>query len=282
LTLPDEIPHTSVPSLADEQPGLASYPTARASLPPGEIAEGAYAVRYASSVEELDAILRLRFEVFNVELREGLEESFLTGRDQDEFDAQCHHLLVEHRPSGRVIGTYRIQTAAMAQAGYGFYTGTEFDLSGLPGEIVAQSVEVGRACIAVAHRLKPVLFLLWKGLALYMAHNRKRFLFGPCSLTSQDPWDGKRVLDHLERKGLVRHDVAIGAMPGYECVWEGEDPAPEKNDRIELPPLFEIYLRYAGRTCGPPVIDRRFKTIDFFILFDVDALTPRARRIFFG
>jgi len=279
LTLPSETP---LASLAEAQPELAAYPHARESLPPGELAEGAYAVRYAASVEELDAILRLRFDVFNIELREGLEESFATGRDQDEFDAQCHHLLVEHRPSGRIIGTYRIQTAAMARAARGFYTGTEFDLSRLPEEIVVQSVEVGRACIAVEHRLKPVLFLLWKGLALYMAHNQKRFLFGPCSLTSQDPWDGKRVLDYLERKDLVRKDVEVGAMPGYECRWEGEDPAPEKGERIELPPLFDIYLRYAGRTCGPPVIDRRFKTIDFFVLFDVDALSTRARRIFFG
>lgn len=279
MTPPSETP---LASLAEVQPELAAYPQARESLPPGEIAEGAYAVRYASSVEELDAILRLRFDIFNVELREGLEESFATGRDQDEFDAQCHHLLVEHRPSGRVIGTYRIQTAAMARAARGFYTGTEFDLSRLPEEIVAQSVEVGRACIAVEHRLKPVLFLLWKGLALYMAHNQKRFLFGPCSLTSQDPWDGKRVLDYLERKSLVRKDVEVGAMPGYECIWEGDDPAPEKGEHIDLPPLFDIYLRYAGRTCGPPVIDRRFKTIDFFILFDVDALSARARRIFFG
>lgn len=279
MTLPRELP---LPSLVDEQPDLTGYPRERSSLPPGELSEGVYAVRYASSVEELDAILRLRFEVFNVELLEGLEESFATGRDQDEFDAQCHHLLVEHRPSGRVIGTYRIQTAAMARAGRGFYTATEFDLSRLPEEIVAQAVEVGRACIAVEHRLKPVLFLLWKGLALYMAHNQKRFLFGPCSLTSQDPWDGKRVLDYLESKNLVRRDIEIGAVPGYECVWEGEDPSPQKSERVELPPLFDIYLRYAGRTCGPPVIDRRFKTIDFFVLFDVDALSPRARRLFFG
>ena len=279
MTLPREL---LLPSLAEEQPDLAHYPAARESRPSGEIAEGAYAVRCAASVQELDAILRLRYDVFNLELQEGLEKSFLTGRDQDEFDAQCHHLLVEHRPSGRVIGTYRIQTAAMALAGHGFYTGTEFDLRGLPPEIVAQSVEAGRACIAVEHRLKPVLFLLWKGLALYMAHNQKRFLFGPCSLTSQDPWEAKRVLDHLERKDLVRREVAIGAMPGFECVWEGDDPEPEKGERIELPPLFEIYLRYGGRTCGPPVIDRRFKTIDFFILFDVEALSPRARRVFFG
>lgn len=279
MNLPQQEP---LPRLDEEQPELAAYPSARASLPAQVLTNGDYSVRYASSVDELDRLLRLRFEVFNLELKEGLEESFETGRDQDEFDAQCHHLIVEHRPSGRVIGTYRIQTTAMAESARGFYTATEFDLTRLPREVRDSAVEVGRACIAVEHRLKPVLFLLWKGLAVYMAHNRKRFLFGPCSLTSQDPWDGKRALDHLEQKGLVRHDVEIGVVPGFECAWDGADPEPEKAGRVELPPLFEIYLRYAGRVCGAPVIDRRFKTIDFFILFDVDALSDRARRLFFG
>ena len=268
--------------LEEERPDLAGYPPARATLPAGQIVNGDYAVRYASSVDELDRLARLRFEVFNLELHEGLEESFETGRDLDEFDAQCHHLIVEHRPSGRIIGTYRIQTAAMAMAARGFYTATEFDLSGLPAEILDSSVEVGRACIARAHRLKPVLFLLWKGLALYMAHSAKRWLFGPCSLTSQDPWDGKRTLDYLERKGLLRTDIEIGVVPGFECEWEGEDPEPHRALDLELPPLFQIYLRYAGRVCGRPVIDRRFKTIDFFVLFDVEALSDRSRRLFFG
>jgi putative hemolysin len=239
-------------------------------------------VRYARSLAELDELLRLRFAVFNLELDEGLAASYRTGRDFDPFDPQCHHLIVLHRPSGAIVGTYRIQTGAMAAAGRGFYTGAEFDLSRLPAEIVGQAVEVGRACIAREHRLRPVLFLLWKGLALYMAHNRKRWLFGPCSLTSQDPWDGKRALDQLERRGLLRRDVEIAAQPGWECVWAGEDPEPEKAEGLELPPLFEIYLRYAGRVAGPPVLDREFKTIDFFVLFDVEALTPRARRLFFG
>jgi putative hemolysin len=34
--------------------------------------------------------------------------------------------------------------------------------------------------------------------------------------------------------------------------------------------------------CGPPAIDRRFKTIDFLVLLDVAGLTPRAHRLFFG
>jgi putative hemolysin len=260
-------------------PGYPSFP---ASIPGRELVEGSYAVRYARTVGELDELARLRFRVFNLELQEGLEASFLSGRDLDAFDAQCHHLVVEHRPSGRIIGTYRIQTTAMAEAARGFYIDTEFDLAAMPREILDEAVEVGRACIAREHRLKPVLFLLWKGLALYMAHNRRRYLFGPCSLTSQDPWDGKRALDELERRNLMRRDVAVVPRPGFECTWSGEDPEAGKATKLELPPLFEIYLRYGGRVVGGPVLDREFKTIDFFILFDVDAMQPRAKRLFFS
>lgn len=273
---------TPLPELRDEHPELIDYPRTSDAIPPGEVAEGSYAVRFAANVAELDELLRLRFRVFNLELQEGLAASYRTGRDFDPFDAQCHHLIVVHRPSGRIIGTYRIQTTEMAAAARGFYTATEFDLSRLPAAILAEAVEVGRACIEKEHRLKPVLFLLWKGLARYMRHNRRRWLLGPCSLTSQDPWDGKRALDLLERRGLIRRDVEVTARPGFECRWEGDDPDPAKAERLELPPLFEMYLRYAGRVVGPPVIDREFKTIDFCILFDVEALSERARRIFFG
>jgi putative hemolysin len=279
MTPPVQAP---LPGLLEEHPELRAYPSAPEALPPGEIAEGAYALRFARGLEELDELLRLRFRVFNLELSEGLEASWRTGRDVDRFDAQCHHLIVEHRPSRRLIGTYRIQTTAMARAAEGFYTGSEFDLSRLPEEILESAVEVGRACIEREHRLKPVLFLLWKGLARYMEHNRRRWLFGPCSLTSRDPWDGKRALDLLARRGLLRGDVEVTARPGFECSWEGEDPAPERAAALELPALFETYLRFGGRVAGPPVLDREFGTVDFFVLFDVEALSPRARRLFFG
>ena len=94
-----------LPELLDEQPRLAGYPADPDRIPPGEIVEGTYAARYATTVEELDELLRLRFRVFNLELREGLEGSWRTGRDVDPFDAQCHHLVVVHRPSGAIVGT---------------------------------------------------------------------------------------------------------------------------------------------------------------------------------
>src|SRR6188508_1747251 len=142
------------------------YPTFAANLPPGEMREGHYSSRFISSPSDLEQILRLRFEVFNLELGEGLDSSFLTGLDRDEHDATCHHLAA-YAESGDAVGTYRIQTSAMAATSCGFYSAREFDLRGFPSQIIDQSVELGRACISPAHRNTQVLFLLWKGLASY-------------------------------------------------------------------------------------------------------------------
>lgn len=264
----------------DPQTRPASYPPSPGERPPAAIAHGRYQVRYAATLAELDAVLRLRFKIFNLEMGEGLEESAATGRDEDPFDATCHHLLVEDTRSGTIVGTYRIQTAEMAaQGGLGFYSAGEFDLTALPADVVAQSVEVGRACIDREHRNRQVLFLLWKGLAAYMVHNRKRFLFGCCSLTTQDPADGLAALAFLTGAGHLHPSIAVPAMPGFEC--PGTMPDPASVAELELPILFRTYLRYRARVCSTPAIDRAFRTIDFLVLFDVEAMDEHSHQMFF-
>ncbi len=256
------------------------YPSRADALPPAEIVKGRYALRFARTAEELDAVLRLRFEVFNLELHEGLESSFLTGRDMDEFDPTCHHLVVSERESGETVGTYRLRTAEAALVAGGFYSAGEFDLSNLPTEILRDAVEIGRACITREHRNKQVLFLLWQGLAAYMTHNRKRYFFGCCSLTSQEPREGMRVLNHLQQRGRLHPTLRVPPRAGYECAPDGYFVVDGQD--VTVPRLFETYLRFGAKVCGPPAIDREFKTIDFFVLFDADELDERTRQVFFG
>ena len=47
------------------------------------------------------------------------------------------------------------------------------------------------------------------------------------------------------------------------------------------PRLFRTYLRYGAKVCSPPAIDRRFKTIDFLVLFDIARMSERAVQMFF-
>ncbi len=254
-----------------------TYPIRDELLPTGEIVDGRYQVRFARSEEELDELLKLRYEIFNLELGEGLESSRTTGRDRDEFDAVCHHLIVTERVSGRIVGTYRLQTSAMASSHLGFYSDAEFDLSLLPVTVLGDSVELGRACIALEHRNTQVLFLLWKGLARYLAATGQRYLFGCCSLTSQDPAEGWAVMALLEQRGQVHSELWTEARPGFTCARTGRFEG-----RVKIPKLFRVYLRHGALVCSPPVIDRRFKTIDYLVIFDVTKLDEKRFRTFFG
>jgi putative hemolysin len=257
-----------------------TYPATPARLPADELPGGSYRARFARDVDDLEKIQRLRFEVFNVELAEGLEESWETGLDRDDFDAGCHHLIVEHKPDAAVVGTYRVQTLEMARAFHGLYTEGEFDLSELPAEVLEQAVETGRACVAAEHRNGRVLTLLWKGLAAYLAWNRKRYLFGCCSLNSQEPDVAKQTYDFLGSGAFVHPTLRTQPRAGYACYPPGFEADP--NVSVKLPPLFASYLKVGARITGPPALDRAFKTIDFLALLDVQDLDPATVRTFFG
>jgi len=238
--------------------------------------EGRYRVRLAREVEELRALQRLRFEVFNRELGEGLSSAWETGRDEDRFDAGCDHLLVEEVASRKPVGTYRLQTAAMAARHQGFYSDDEFDLDGLPAEVRDNAVELGRACVAREHRNGRVLFMLWRGLARYFEAHRLRYLFGCASVSSQEPAEGIALYRQLAAEGRLHPTARVTPRPGFACrtVRTVEPP--------ELPALFRIYLRHGALVCGEPVIDREFGTVDFLLLFDVAAMDARRYRTFFG
>jgi putative hemolysin len=188
--------------------------------------------------------------------------------------------VVDDAASGAVVGTYRIQTAAMAAAGAGFYSAGEFDLSALPPTLVDEAVEVGRACIDAEHRNRQVLFLLWQGLARYLVHNRKRYLFGCCSLTSQDPREAHALDAQLAAAGRVHPTLAVPVLPPLACPAVVDDGTPLP--RVDVPTLFRTYLRYGARVCSAPAIDREFGTVDWLVLLDIDALDARSRALFFG
>lgn len=242
-----------------------------------------YELQLVRTADDLDAVLRLRFAVFNLELGEGLAASYLTGRDEDEFDRQCQHLLVRDRCDGAVIGTYRLQTNEMAAAGRGFYSATEFDLAQLPAQVLDNALELGRACIAPVHRHSEVLLLLWRGIAAYLQQTGKRYVFGCCSLTSQDARAVWSLTQQLAQGGHLDAALFVPPQPGFECEFDEEALAlGESAPAAPVPKLLRSYLRFGAKVCGPPARDRQFKTIDFFVLIDAATLDGRARQLLFA
>ncbi len=236
-------------------------------------AAGCYRLRFATSREDRDAVFRLRFLVFNLELGEGLESAYENGQDTDEFDAVCDHLMVEHCPSGKVVGTYRLQTGQVAAKNLGYYSAREFDFS--PYQSIRDSVvELGRASIHRGHRSFEVLTLLWRGIAAYAKERNARFLVGCSSLTTQDVQYGSDMYSSLERFVV---EPALRTVPLKEFSFPLN---PTSSHRVNPPRLLRAYLSIGAKICGPPAIDCEFKTIDFLTLLDLHQLANAARARF--
>jgi len=232
---------------------------------------GAYSLRFAECKADLEAVSRLRFLVFNLELGEGLDSAYQDGQDNDEFDGVCDHLLVEHSLTGQVVGTYRLQAGQVAARNFGYYSAREFNFS--PFEPIRDSlIELGRACIHQRHRSLEVLALLWRGIASYALARKARYLIGCSSLTSQCEQDGSDMYWRLQ-EFLVSPSLRTSPQPEFSIPIAVPTP---RMLRINPPRLLRAYLSIGAQICGAPAIDREFKTIDFLTLLDLTKLASSA------
>ena len=261
---------------------------------------GHYRLRLAETEGDREAACRLRFRVFNIELGEGLESSYQTGLDMDEFDAACEHLLVEdtleENPYKRVVGTYRMQSGATAGRNQGYYSAQEFSF-GVYEPLRPGILELGRASIDRQHRSPEVLTLLWRGIAQYANDMGLRYLIGCSSLTSKDPAEGWQLYRLLESY-RVSPEFETVPTAAYACPIEPEgmdaQPSPEAERstsmctsetpepvvQVKVPRLLKTYLAIGARIGAPPAWDRAFGTIDFLTLLDLKTMSPAARHRF--
>jgi putative hemolysin len=258
--------HTRAVSAPVATPNLATAP----SVPVLRVEP--YRVRFAATDSERSATFRLRFQVFNLEMNEGLDSSYQTGEDSDAFDVFCDHLIVQHEPSGEIVGTYRLQTGGTAARNLGYYSAREFEFA--PYEpLCSQIVELGRACIHPDHRKYEVLMLLWKGIAGYARQRNARYLIGCSSISTLDVALGSATYERLKPM-LAPVELRTVPQPGYEL------PLLVAEDNVCPPKLLRAYLSVGARICGPPALDREFGTIDFLTLMDLNNLSPAVRNRF--
>ena len=270
-------------------PGINPWPTAKASFsatcltrPRIHAEVGRYRVRLAQTIEDRNAACRLRFKVFNIELGEGLESSYRTGMDMDEFDLVCEHLLVEDKLEKRIVGTYRMQSGTTAGRNRGYYSEQEFNFA--PYEpLRAGILELGRASIDSEYRNPEVLTLLWRGIAQYANDMDLRYLLGCSSLTSRDPGEGWQMYRQLEHY-RVPPEFETVPTASFLCPTEQEGAQPLSGEcegrPVKVPKLLRTYLSIGCRIGGPPAWDREFGTIDFLTFLDLRLLSSSARNRF--
>jgi len=235
---------------------------------------GGLRLQLARSNEDLEAIQRLRYQVFTEDMNAVFPEA-VDGLDCDRFDPWCKHLMVKDTSANRVVGTYRVLTPENAKRAGGYYAAQEFDLSGL-GAIAEQFVEVGRSCTHPDYRDGATIMMLWGGLIDFMKHSGFRYLLGCASVSLRDDGVTAAEVWRVARKLMAQHPHAVRVTPLNRYPVEKLDsPLPAR-----VPPLIKGYLNIGARICGEPAWDPDFNTADFPVLLDMHDMDPRYRKHF--
>lgn len=232
-----------------------------------------FEVKIATTPGEIEEAQRLRFQVFNLELNRGLQNSYVRGLDVDEFDPVCDHLIVRDLKSGDVVGTYRLLRGSEARQHSGFYSEKEFDLSRIK-ELDGELLELGRSCARKDFRDRALIPLMWEAIAEQVRKHQIRYLFGCGSLYTTDVGEVSSLFSLLKNKYYTPEMQRV--VPLDSCRFEGlleqGDSADEPALFQKLPSLIKGYLRIGALVGGPPALDAEFGTADFFLLLDFASL----------
>ena len=158
----------------------------------------------------------------------------------------------------------------------GYYSAQEFEFEVFE-PYRSEMIELGRACVHPQHRNLVVLGLLWKGVIDFARQRSARYLIGCSSMTTQDPAVGASAYADMCRKHLAPIAWRTRPLASHDCPLTQLSAEP-----VKIPKLLRAYLSLGATICGPPALDRQFKTIDYLTLLDLETMSPLARQKLFG
>ncbi len=224
---------------------------------------GKLTAKLATTELERDAVFKLRYEIFNEELGEGIPENQRTQRDQDPFDQNCHHLMLLDKD--RVVATARLLHGANKPA-VGFYTETEFNISAL-NLPVNQTCELGRVCVDADYRKQTTLMSLFWALKHYMTAQQARYLMGCASLPPMSADDAEATFADLVQAGKADPNSLAHPLAANDFLGRAD------RGSSQIPQLVVFYVQFGAKICGRPAFDPLWKCYDLLMLFDMDHLS---------
>lgn len=239
-------------------------------------------VRLAETDQEIEAAQRLRYQVFYEEYGAIPDKDMaIAKRDIDEYDPYADHLVVIDSSSGKdvIIGTYRMLLRDGAMEVGQFYSSGEYNIDPLLNS-GRSLLELGRSCVLPDYRTRPVLQLLWQGIADYISKHDIELMFGCASLHSTDIKSISKPLSYLHHYHLAPEQLRPRALKG-QYINMNIIPQEDINARrvfAELPPLIKGYLRAGSHIGDGAVIDEQFNTTDVFVVAQTHLLTDRYRK----
>tara|TARA_Y100001001_G_C7979295_1_gene298773 strand:+ start:211 stop:1038 length:828 start_codon:yes stop_codon:yes gene_type:complete len=245
------------------------------------IKDGPLTIRLAQGKEEIRAAQALRYQVFYEEQGAIASEDVRKAKlDFDPYDDIADHLIVlDERNEGfqaQLVGNYRVMRQSVAEKHGKFYTEDEFDISCLKS-LDGNLMELGRSCVHPEYRTRPVLQLLWQGLAEYMFHFNIDYFFGCASIPDTDIEAHRQALSYLHHFHLAPPALRPKAL---DHVYEpmnlmSKEEINEKKAFQSLPPLFKGYLRVGSFVGDGAFIDKQWQSIDVCIVLKTALLADR-------
>lgn len=241
---------------------------------------GPLELRLARDESEIRAVQRLRYRVFYDEMKaKPIGSMKAEGRDFDEFDEVCDHLIVrdtKREGDEAIVGTYRLLRRSVAEKFGKFYTSGEYDISKLLA-VEGELVELGRSCVDMNYRAGAAVQALLRGLGAYANQHDIRIMFGCASLHGIDPDELARPLSYLHHHLQAPAAICPRALDDL-YVDMNRLPADEIDaikGRSSLPPLIKGYARAGCRFGDGAVIDYQFNTTDVCVVLDMSAISDK-------
>jgi len=246
---------------------------------------GSLVSRLATSSFDIRQAQELRYQVFCDELALGQRQiSIPAGRDADRWDEICDHILIydnarDSQSAKRPVATSRLLSSASAiSQSSGFYSQDEFDVKGLMGRYPELDfLELGRTCVLQKWRNRRCMELLWHAMWAYAIEQNTDVLIGCASFLGTDYRQFSEPLSYLfhNHRTPERWNIPATTDTGFSMNLMKAADIDAKAAFHALPPLIKGYLRLGAWIGGEAVIDRKFGTVDIFVVLPIANLNPR-------
>jgi putative hemolysin len=245
---------------------------------------GTLETRLAASRAEIDAAQKIRYKVFVDEMGATLPgPAMRSGRDIDDFDAICDHLIVldtalDGDAPDQIVATYRLLRQDVAAQHSGFYSASEFEIAPLivrhPGK---RFMELGRSCVLPPYRTKRTVELLWQGNWAYALKHGLSVMFGCASFYGCQPEAHALALSFLHHNVGAKGEWAVSANPLQHRDMDlmPAEAINAKQALLAMPPLIKGYLRLGAMIGDGAVVDHAFGTTDVLVVLPVESISSR-------
>jgi putative hemolysin len=230
--------------------------------------KGTYEVSFARSDDDLCQAQELRALCFK-----------LAGRDADEFDRFCAHILIRSTQDRRLVGCFRMLPVTGGSINTS-YSAQFYDLSALAG-FIGPMIELGRFCIHPNEQDLDIIRIAWAALTAYVDENKISLLFGCTSFSGNDTTEHQAVFRFLG----ARHTAPLHWAPKlksndvFDFKRNLNSSLDAKKAMSDMPPLLRTYLLMGGWVSDHAVFDRVLNTMHVFTAVDIKAIPQTRKRI---